>query len=173
MHINMGGFGSDWTRPPRPGPAAAARQHRDIVATMRGTAAEGAPVIPIAAMAGANLDVVCECIAGMSEPVRDLASPARMVVVRSFCVNKPGATPDELQGGIAGGSILRGSLRVGEQVELRPGVIRRDKATGRVVRRQTWPHSPSNHIMPPPRPPDPSTHRPTGRLASSHPSLSN
>ena len=34
------------------------------------------------------------------------------VVIRSFDVNKPGAEVDELKGGVAGGSILRGVLRV-------------------------------------------------------------
>ena len=33
-------------------------------------------------------------------------------VIRSFDVNKPGAEVDELKGGVAGGSILRGVLRV-------------------------------------------------------------
>ena len=33
-------------------------------------------------------------------------------VIRSFDVNKPGAEVDDLKGGVAGGSILRGVLRV-------------------------------------------------------------
>ena len=33
-------------------------------------------------------------------------------VIRSFDVNKPGAEVDELKGGVAGGSILKGVLRV-------------------------------------------------------------
>jgi translation initiation factor 2 subunit 3 len=35
-----------------------------------------------------------------------------MIVIRSFDVNKPGADIDELKGGVAGGSITRGVLRV-------------------------------------------------------------
>ena len=35
-------------------------------------------------------------------------------VIRSFDVNKPGAEVDELKGGVAGGSILRGVLKVRE-----------------------------------------------------------
>ena len=34
------------------------------------------------------------------------------LVIRSFDVNKPGAEVDDLKGGVAGGSILRGVLRV-------------------------------------------------------------
>ena len=33
-------------------------------------------------------------------------------VIRSFDVNKPGCEVDELKGGVAGGSILKGVLRV-------------------------------------------------------------
>ena len=35
-----------------------------------------------------------------------------MVVIRSFDVNKPGASVDELKGGVAGGSILQGTFKV-------------------------------------------------------------
>lgn len=35
-----------------------------------------------------------------------------MVVIRSFDVNKPGASVDELKGGVAGGSILQGVFKV-------------------------------------------------------------
>ena len=34
-------------------------------------------------------------------------------VIRSFDVNKPGCEVDELKGGVAGGSILKGVLKVG------------------------------------------------------------
>jgi translation initiation factor 2 gamma subunit (eIF-2gamma) len=33
-------------------------------------------------------------------------------VIRSFDVNKPGAEVDDLKGGVAGGSILKGVLKV-------------------------------------------------------------
>ena len=36
------------------------------------------------------------------------------LVIRSFDVNKPGSEVDELKGGVAGGSILRGVLKVSE-----------------------------------------------------------
>ena len=36
-------------------------------------------------------------------------------------MNKPGSEVEELRGGVAGGSILRGVLRVGQEIEIRPG----------------------------------------------------
>ena len=65
-------------------------------------------------------------------PARDFVSPARMIVIRSFDVNKPGTTVDHLEGGIAGGSILQGVLRRGQVVEVRPGRIYKD-AQGKVT----------------------------------------
>ena len=35
-------------------------------------------------------------------------------VIRSFDVNKPGCEVDDILGGVAGGSILRGVLKVSE-----------------------------------------------------------
>ena len=35
-----------------------------------------------------------------------------IIVIRSFDVNKPGSEVDELKGGVAGGSILQGVLKV-------------------------------------------------------------
>jgi translation initiation factor 2 gamma subunit (eIF-2gamma) len=35
-----------------------------------------------------------------------------LLVIRSFDVNKPGAEVEDLKGGVAGGSILKGVLKV-------------------------------------------------------------
>lgn len=49
-----------------------------------------------------------------------------MIIIRSFDVNKPGTTIDEIQGGVVGGSVLEGVLQVGMEVELRPGHMFKD-----------------------------------------------
>lgn len=61
-------------------------------------------------------------------PVRDFTSDPRLIVIRSFDVNKPGAEVDDLKGGVAGGSILTGVLRIGQEVEIRPGIVTKDSA---------------------------------------------
>ena len=48
-----------------------------------------------------------------------------MLYSRSFDVNKPGSEVDDLKGGVAGGSILQGVLKVGQEVEIRPGIVRK------------------------------------------------
>lgn len=89
--------------------------------------ADGAPVIPISAQLKYNIEVLCEYIVKkVPVPERDLASPPRLIIIRSFDVNKPGCEAAELKGGVAGGSILRGVLKVGMEVEVRPGIVSKD-----------------------------------------------
>ncbi|CAI4216526.1 unnamed protein product [Parascedosporium putredinis] len=58
--------------------------------------------------------------------IRDFTLDPYMIVIRSFDVNKPGAEIHELKGGVAGGSILHGVLKLGDEVEIRPGIVTRD-----------------------------------------------
>jgi translation initiation factor 2 subunit 3 len=87
---------------------AAANQHEAILKFIQGTIADGAPVVPISAQLKYNIDVVCEYITKkIPVPVRNFTSPPNMIVIRSFDVNKPGSEVDDIQGGVAGGSILQ------------------------------------------------------------------
>lgn len=49
-----------------------------------------------------------------------------MIIIRSFDVNKPGTSIDDLQGGVVGGSIIEGVLQIGMNVEIRPGHLYKD-----------------------------------------------
>jgi translation initiation factor 2 gamma subunit (eIF-2gamma) len=40
-------------------------------------------------------------------------------IARSFDVNKPGSEVEDLKGGVAGGSILQGVLKMGQEIEVR------------------------------------------------------
>lgn len=51
-----------------------------------------------------------------------------MIVIRSFDVNKPGNEAENIDGGVAGGTILKGVLRVGDEIAIRPGYIRRNSS---------------------------------------------
>ncbi|EGG20428.1 translation initiation factor 2 gamma [Cavenderia fasciculata] len=107
--------------------AAAKEQYGQILKFIQGTVAEGAPIIPISAQMKYNIEVICEYIVKkIPIPVRDFTSDPRLIVIRSFDVNKPGARVDDLKGGVAGGSILKGVLKIGDEVEVRPGVITKD-----------------------------------------------
>jgi translation initiation factor 2 subunit 3 len=107
-------------------------QNNVIRKFVAGTVADRAPVIPISAQLGYNVDVVCEYIVrNIPIPVRDFTSVPRLIVIRSFDVNKPGEDVESLKGGVAGGSIIEGVLKVGDEIEVRPGIVSKDSA-GRV-----------------------------------------
>lgn len=107
--------------------SAAETQFEQIREFTKGTVAAGSPIIPISAQLKYNIDVVVEyLIKKVPVPRRDFISKPRMIVIRSFDVNKPGEEVDDLKGGVAGGSIMQGVLRVGDAIEVRPGIIIRD-----------------------------------------------
>ncbi|XP_038048040.1 eukaryotic translation initiation factor 2 subunit 3, Y-linked [Patiria miniata] len=107
--------------------AQAREQYDQILRFVQGTVAEGAPVVPISAQLKYNIEVICEYITKkIPIPVRDFTSEPRLIVIRSFDVNKPGSEVKDLKGGVAGGSILRGVLRVGQEIEVRPGIVSKD-----------------------------------------------
>eukprot|EP00571_Detonula_confervacea_P013170 CAMPEP_0172310372 /NCGR_PEP_ID=MMETSP1058-20130122/11447_1 /TAXON_ID=83371 /ORGANISM="Detonula confervacea, Strain CCMP 353" /LENGTH=293 /DNA_ID=CAMNT_0013023169 /DNA_START=110 /DNA_END=988 /DNA_ORIENTATION=- len=91
---------------------AALAQQEQIRKFVVGTVADSAPIIPISAVLKYNVDLVCEYLVHkIPVPVRDFTSVPRLIVIRSFDVNKPGQDVSNLQGGVAGGSILQGVLR--------------------------------------------------------------
>lgn len=105
----------------------AQEQHKQILKFVKGTTAATAPVIPISAQLKYNIDVLCEYICkNIPVPRRDFTSSPQLIVIRSFDVNKPGANIDNLRGGVAGGSIVKGILKVGDEIEVRPGIVTKD-----------------------------------------------
>lgn len=99
-------------------------QQQQIKKFVAGTVAQDAPIIPISAVLKYNIDMVCEYIVrNIPIPRRDFMSKPRLIVIRSFDVNKPGEDVEHLKGGVAGGSILQGVLRVGDEIEVRPGIV--------------------------------------------------
>lgn len=111
----------------------AAEEHwKSITNFVKGTVAGTAPIVPISAQLKYNIDTVCEYIVKrVPVPIRDFSSSPKLIVIRSFDVNKPGSEVDELRGGVAGGSILSGVLKVGQEIEVRPGIVTKDNE-GRV-----------------------------------------
>ena len=95
------------------------QQIKDFV---KGTTAENAPIIPISAVFGANIDLLIQKIQEViPTPDRDDAAIPKMFVARSFDINKPGTLPNDIQGGVVGGSLVRGKLKIGDEIEIAPG----------------------------------------------------
>jgi translation initiation factor 2 subunit 3 len=100
----------------------ALKSYREIESFVKGTVAEGKPIIPVSAQHSVNVDAVLQSIEkNIPTPHRDPDKPPRMFILRSFDVNKPGTSIDELTGGVVGGSISQGKFKVGDKIEIRPG----------------------------------------------------
>jgi len=100
----------------------ARRNYEGIQEFVNGTVAEGAPIVPISAQRGINIDVLIEAVEReIPTPERDPNADARMQVARSFDINHPGTTWEDLVGGILGGSLVRGRFHTDDQIEIKPG----------------------------------------------------
>lgn len=133
-------------------PGAAQRQYEDMKKYFQGTIAHGSPIIPISAQMSFNIDVVVDFICRIPIPLRDFTSAPYMIVIRSFDVNKPGEDCSSLVGGVAGGTILKGLLRVGDEIAIRPGFVSKSAKTGQIswseIRsRVTSLKADDNHLM--------------------------
>jgi translation initiation factor 2 subunit 3 len=96
--------------------------YNQIKSFVKGTVAENAPIIPISAQQNINIDMVIQAIENMiPTPPRDVTKPALLKIARSFDVNRPGASPDNLKGGVIGGSLSQGLLHPGDRLEICPG----------------------------------------------------
>jgi translation initiation factor 2 subunit 3 len=108
----------------------ARESYNEIKNFVKGTVAENAPIVPVSAQRGVNIDVLIQAIEEIiPTPKRDETKPPLMYVVRSFDVNKPGTPIEKLEGGVIGGTILQGKFAVGDEIEIRPGVILEGKST--------------------------------------------
>ncbi|KAF2212631.1 hypothetical protein CERZMDRAFT_117508 [Cercospora zeae-maydis SCOH1-5] len=108
---------------------AASQHYESIKKFIRGTVADDSPIIPISAQLKFNIDAINEMLVSrIPVPIRNFQHDPHLIVIRSFDVNKPGSEIDELQGGVAGGSILTGILKLGDEIEIRPGIVSRDEA---------------------------------------------
>ncbi len=102
----------------------ALRNYQQIKEFLRETRFSDAPVVPISAQRGVNIDLLVKVmLETFTPPERDEKADPFMVVARSFDVNKPGAKPGELCGGVLGGALKAGVLREGDRIEIRPGRI--------------------------------------------------
>src|SRR3989338_6498782 len=80
------------------------QQLRDF---LKGTAYEDAPVIPISAMHRVNIDALLQTIEDyFPTPIRDDSLDPRMLIARSFDINKPGSKIDSMKGGVLGGALI-------------------------------------------------------------------
>ncbi|MDE1860697.1 MAG: translation initiation factor IF-2 subunit gamma [Candidatus Micrarchaeota archaeon] len=100
----------------------AIEHYRQIKQFVKNSSIRDAPVIPVMANKDVNVDLVLAELAKIKVPDRDVSANPLMYIARSFDVNKPGTPIREISGGVIGGSIIRGSFKVGDEIEIRPGL---------------------------------------------------
>jgi len=90
---------------------------------LKGTPSENAPVIPVSAQQNINLDKLFEELTKIEIPKKDEKAKPIFLVARSFDINRPGTEIKNLNGGVLGGILKSGSLKVGDELEIKPGLL--------------------------------------------------
>ena len=87
-----------------------------------------AAIIPCSAVQSANREAIVSALAAIACPERDMniSTPPVVRVIRSFNINRrtgQGRRKDEILGGVLGGSVVSGQLRVGQKITLYPAML--------------------------------------------------
>ncbi len=102
----------------------ASLNYSEITKFVKGTKAASSPIIPICAQSSLNIDALIGAIEeNIETPTRDESKDTIMHVLRSFDINKPGTKIKNLKGGAIGGSLIQGKFSVGDEIEIKPGIL--------------------------------------------------
>ena len=99
----------------------ALENYKKIKEFVKGTVAENAPIIPISAQQNVNIDKLLEALVELPVPKRDETKEPIFLIARSFDINKPGTKIQNLHGGVLGGILKQGKLKIGDNIEIKPG----------------------------------------------------
>ena len=101
----------------------ALKNYKDIKEFVKGTIAENSPIIPVSAQQDINIDKLKELLLEIEIPKRDTISNPEFIIARSFDINRPGTAIDKLHGGVIAGILKKGKLKVGDEIEIKPGIL--------------------------------------------------
>jgi translation initiation factor 2 subunit 3 len=101
----------------------AKENYKKIKEFIKGTIAENVPIIPISAQQDININHLIKAIEEtIKTPKRDNKKPPLMFIARSFDVNKPGIETENIIGGVLGGSLKQGILKIKDKITILPGI---------------------------------------------------
>lgn len=95
--------------------------YNEIKNFTKGTFAENSPIIPISAQQNINIDKLLQAICEINLEKKDISTEPIFLIARSFDINKPGTEINKIHGGIIGGILKQGKLKVGDEIEIKPG----------------------------------------------------
>ncbi len=106
----------------------AQKNYDQIKEFLKNTKYADKPIIPMSALHSINMDLLIKTIQEeFPTPKRELEKEPIMFVARSFDINKPGINPEKLLGGVLGGAVKQGKLKIGDEIEILPGYDLKDK----------------------------------------------
>ena len=100
----------------------ALENYKAIKEFIKGTIAENAPIIPVSAQQNINIDKIKDFLLEITAPKRDLDSKPEFLIARSFDINRPGTKIKDLHGGVLAGILKKGVLKIGDEIEIKPGI---------------------------------------------------
>ncbi len=100
---------------------AALESYNTIKNFVKGTVAENAPIIPVSAQQEINIEKILEELIKIKIERKNQNEKPIFLVARSFDINRPGTKITELHGGVLGGALKSGTLKVGDIIEIKPG----------------------------------------------------
>lgn len=89
-------------------------------------------IIPLCAQFSFGINYLIQLmVETIPNPINDkfiekVNKPLKASILRSFDVNKPGTSIDDLKGGVVGGTIKQGKISVGDRIRIIPGIIQND-----------------------------------------------
>ncbi len=99
----------------------ALENYKEIKRFVEGTIAEKSPIIPVSAIQGINIDKILQELINIKITKPSSKETPLFLIARSFDINKPGTSLDNLHGGILGGALKHGTLKIGDTIEIKPG----------------------------------------------------
>ncbi|MCX8158798.1 MAG: translation initiation factor IF-2 subunit gamma [Candidatus Pacearchaeota archaeon] len=103
----------------------ARKNYNDIMELLKGKY-DNVPIIPVSALQDINIDKIYEAIVNIPISERKTEGEPIFLVARSFDINKPGTKPENLHGAVLGGTLKQGILKVGDEIEIKPGMVIRE-----------------------------------------------
>ena len=110
----------------------AIKNYEEIENFIKNTHIKNSKIIPISAYHEAGIsNLLKEIYQNFKPKKRDDKKELLFSVIKSFDINKPGISFEDLKGGVIGCSIRQGEINIGDNIELRPGIMKNKE--GKIV----------------------------------------
>lgn len=99
----------------------AIKSYNEIKEFVKGTIAENSIILPVSAQQNINIDKIKQELLKIPIPHRDLEGKPIFLIARSFDINRPGTPVEKIHGGVIAGVLKQGRIKVGDEIEIKPG----------------------------------------------------